>query len=310
MKTTNVIPVFLLAMAPLFALKTIDHTIMDRAKKPGDDFYAFACGGWMERTSLPDGVPRVNTWGEMWRKIERRLFGIIDDAVKQKNPENDFLVIIKLLYISGLKLIPPNGEAMSKKKLMRDIYQLLSYSFGQVYGRLVFKPYLKKRVEEVVENLRAALSGSIGMLEWASKSEKVRFLKKLKNMTFKIGFPETEIDYSELSLDSSDYYQNQRRLRKFLKKKEKDIKWRVPAFEIYNYYNLTKNEVTFPAGNFELLYTDANIDSAFFYAVVGTALAHEMLHGFDMLGQQYNEKGKAKTETSQNAGHKSCPANG
>jgi putative endopeptidase len=153
-----------------------------------------------------------------------------------------------------------------------------------------------------VENLRTALADRIQKLEWMSDATKKEALKKLNAFGVKIGYPDKWRDYKGLNISRDSYYQNAVRASEFAFKREIDkvgkpvdrAEWGMTPPTVNAYYNPTMNEIVFPAGILQPPFFDAQADDAVNYGGIGAVIGHEMTHGFDDQGRQYNAEGNLK----------------
>jgi putative endopeptidase len=153
---------------------------------------------------------------------------------------------------------------------------------------------------ELVGNLQTALGERIQALEWMSDETKAKALEKLSTFTVKIGYPDKWRDYTALEIDPAlTYYANIQRAAKFeqdyslsfLGKPVDKDKWYMTPQTVNAYYNPATNEICFPAGILQYPFFDMNADDAFNYGAIGVVIGHEMTHGFDDQGSQFDKDG-------------------
>ena len=201
------------------------------------------------------------------------------------------------------------GKVMAGKKedhpLWRRATQQLESQMGQALGRIYVKKYFpassKERMTQLVKNLQIALGERIADQDWMSDSTKINALLKLNTFYVKIGYPDKWIDLSKLNIDSSkSYYENIVECRRFWT--ARDIEhmagkpvdrddWYMYPQTVNAYYNPTTNEICFPAGILQVPFFDPTADDAFNYGAIGVVIGHEMTHGFDDSGRQYDKDG-------------------
>ena len=170
---------------------------------------------------------------------------------------------------------------------------------GQEYVKRTFTPEAKQRALAMVENLRAALREQIQGLEWMSDTTKQRAITKLQAFTPKIGYPDKWRDYSALTVKPGDYAGNAMRVGSFsvarnLAKLGKPVdrtEWGMTPPTVNAYYSPVMNEIAFPAGILQPPFFDPNADDAVNYGGIGAVIGHEMTHGFDDSGRQYDAQG-------------------
>ena len=198
------------------------------------------------------------------------------------------------------------GQKEQKPRWKRAI-AILNGTIGEEIGHLYVKKYFpaaaKKRMEQLVENLRRAYEIRIKNLDWMSDETKSQALDKLNSFKAKIGYPDKWRDYSKLVIDSNDsLLENMIRVNQFedsfwLDKigKEKDPTiWYMNAHEINAYYDPSTNEICFPAGILQPPFFDMDADDAFNYGAIGCIIGHEMTHGFDDSGRQFDKNGNLR----------------
>lgn len=187
------------------------------------------------------------------------------------------------------------------KRAVGVVDNLLGEALGKIYVERYFPESSKQRMEELVHNLAVALGERIDAQEWMSAETKQRAHEKLSTFYVKIGYPNKWKDYSTLNIDESlSYYENLRRAAiwnsdfevqsKVGKPVDKD-EWFMTPQTINAYYNPTTNEICFPAGILQPPFFDPNADDATNYGAIGVVIGHEMTHGFDDQGAQYDKDG-------------------
>src|SRR5438477_1697323 len=175
-------------------------------------------------------------------------------------------------------------------------------ALGKLYVAFYFPPEAKARALELVNNLKEALADRIKPLEWMDEPTKQEALKKLAAFTVKIGYPDKWLDYSLLQIDRGPYVLNAMRAAQF--EADRDIKkigkpvdrtdWGMTPPTVNAYYNSNMNEIVFPAGILQPPFFYANADDAVNYGAIGAVIGHEMTHGFDDEGRQFDAKGNLR----------------
>ena len=198
------------------------------------------------------------------------------------------------------------GQLEQKPRWKRAV-ALLDGSLGEEIGHLYvdkyFSPDAKARMQNLVKNLQRALGIRIENLEWMSDETKSRALEKLNTFHAKIGYPDKWRDYSELHIDANaSLWENMVRvsefedafwIKKIGQKKDPTI-WYMNAHEVNAYYDPTTNEICFPAGILQYPFFDMAADDAFNYGAIGSVIGHEMTHGFDDSGRQFDKDGNLR----------------
>ena len=201
------------------------------------------------------------------------------------------------------------GKVMSGRKedhpLWRRATSQVQSVMGEALGRIYVKKYFpassKERMKTLVENLRIALGERIAAQDWMDDSTKVNALLKLNTFYVKIGYPDRWTDLSALKIDAKkSYYENMKECSRFWtawriehtagKPVDRDD-WHMNPQTVNAYYNPTTNEICFPAGILQVPFFDPTADDAFNYGAIGVVIGHEMTHGFDDQGRQYDKDG-------------------
>ena len=177
---------------------------------------------------------------------------------------------------------------------------LLGEAVGQLYVEKYFPADSKKKMQQLVDNLKRALGEHIATLSWMSPKTKVNALVKLNSFTVKIGYPDKWRDYSSLDIDpSKSYWDNVLAARRFQAEYEYDQlgkpvdkeRWFMTPQTVNAYYEPSSNEICFPAGILQSPYFDPNADEACNYGAIGVVIGHEMTHGFDDQGRNFDHNG-------------------
>ncbi len=186
------------------------------------------------------------------------------------------------------------------KRSVQVVNGTLGEAVGEMYVQKYFPEENKQRMLDLVHNLQAALGERIQATDWMSDETKAKALEKLNAFTIKIGYPDKWRDYSDLDIDASlTYYENLQRAAKFeqayslsyLNQPVDKEKWYMTPQTVNAYYNPSSNEICFPAGILQYPFFDMNADDAFNYGAIGVVIGHEMTHGFDDQGCQFDKDG-------------------
>jgi len=197
----------------------------------------------------------------------------------------------------GEKAQKPRWKTMSQT-VDRGLGELL----GQLYVEKYFTADAKKRMLELVNNLINVYKGRIEKLDWMSPETKKQALAKLAAFTKKIGYPDKWKDYSDIHITADSFFANERSIarhnyHRMIIKVDKPVdrsEWGMTPPTVNAYYNPTYNEIVFPAGILQFPFFDNNADDAVNYGGIGTVIGHEMTHGFDDQGRQYDKDGNLK----------------
>ena len=196
------------------------------------------------------------------------------------------------------------------KRAISSVEGALGMAVGKMYVEKYFPESSKKRMEELVKNLQQALRQRIAQQTWMTEETKRQAYEKLDAFYVKIGYPDQWIDYSALNIDETlSYYENLVRATQFMShyyidkrvnKRTDRTEWLMKPQTINAYYNPTTNEICFPAGILQPPFFNAEADDACNYGAIGVVIGHEMTHGFDDQGSQFDKDGNLKdwwTET-------------
>ena len=175
-------------------------------------------------------------------------------------------------------------------------------ALGRLYVERVFPPEAKTRLREMVEYLRAALADRIRELDWLGPTTKESALEKLAAFTVKVGYPDRWHDRAGLRIGRSSYLGNVRATQRFefayeLRKLGAPVdrtEWGMTPPTVNAYYNPSFNEIVFPAGILRPPFFDVHADDASNYGAIGVVIGHEMSHGFDDSGSQYDAQGNLR----------------
>jgi putative endopeptidase len=199
--------------------------------------------------------------------------------------------------LRGTKQIKPRW-----KRVVISTDQAIGEALGKLYVSDHFPPEAKARVLDMINNLKAALADRIKTLEWMDEPTKQEALKKLAAFTVKIGYPDKWRDYSLLKIDRGPFVLNAIRAANFetnrdLNKIGKPVdrsEWGMTPPTVNAYYNPNLNEIVFPAGILQPPFFYAKADDAINYGGIGAVIGHEMTHGFDDQGRQYDSVGNLR----------------
>ena len=199
--------------------------------------------------------------------------------------------------INGVKEMKPRW-----KRAVAVVDGSLGEAVGQMYTEKYFPAAAKERMVTLVKNLQVSLGQRIQNLAWMSDATKAKAQEKLSAFTVKIGYPDKWRDYSSLQIKNDSYWENAQRANRFehdymISKANKPVdksEWYMTPQTVNAYYNPTTNEICFPAGILQYPFFDMNADDAFNYGAIGVVIGHEMTHGFDDQGRQYDKDGNLK----------------
>ena len=202
------------------------------------------------------------------------------------------------------------GTALSGKEEMRPRWKrvtgtvdgALGEAVGQMYVEKYFPKEAKDRMITLVDNLKTAFGERIQAAAWMNDTTKQKALEKLGTILVKVGYPDKWRDYSGLEIKGDSYFANILRSNQFdiayminkIDKPTDKTEWLMTPQTVNAYYNPTTNEICFPAGILQPPFFDMNADDAVNYGAIGVVIGHEMTHGFDDQGRQYDKDGNLK----------------
>lgn len=195
-----------------------------------------------------------------------------------------------------------NGQPEQRERWKRGVgftESAMGEAVGQLYVEQYFTPQTKARADALVKNLLTAMGQRLDKLAWMSPETKAKAKEKLATYDPKIGYPTKWRDYSALEIKPVDAYGNAVRATEFeyqrnlakLKQPVDRTEWGMTPQTVNAYYNPLKNEIVFPAAILQPPFFDPNADDAINYGGIGAVIGHEISHGFDDQGSQYDAKG-------------------
>jgi len=234
----------------------------------------------------------MDTWKAYlrWHLINATAAELSNDFVNENFNFND-------RTLQGTEQIKPRW-----KRVVASTDGAIGEALGKLYVAFYFPAEAKVRALELVNNLKEALADRIKTLDWMDEPTKKEALKKLAAMGVKIAYPDKWLDYSLLRIDRGPFVLNAIRADKFessreLKKIGKPVdptEWGMTPPTVNAYYNPNMNEIVFPAGILQPPFFYANADDAVNYGGIGAVIGHEMTHGFDDQGRQFDAVGNLR----------------
>ncbi|MCR4582852.1 MAG: M13 family metallopeptidase [Prevotella sp.] len=187
------------------------------------------------------------------------------------------------------------------KRSTSQVQGVMGEALGKIYAEKYFPESSKKRMQTLVKNLQIALGERIAAQDWMDDSTKVNALLKLNSFYVKIGYPDRWTDISGLQIDpKKSYFENMQECARFWRQWNVNHRagkpvdrddWHMTPQTVNAYYNPTTNEICFPAGILQYPFFDPQADDAFNYGAIGVVIGHEMTHGFDDQGRQFDKDG-------------------
>jgi endothelin-converting enzyme/putative endopeptidase len=286
--------------------KATDHKMTFAALRqlaPGFDWVAYATNAGLAQADVNVTEPRF------LKEVDRQLratpladwqtylrWKVVASAAPSLSPE---LVAESFAfnnaYLNGAKEMKPRW-----KRCVESTDRLLGEALGKKYVEKYFPPEAKARMVELVANLRTAMGETIRGLEWMSAETRKRALDKLATFNPKVGYPDKWKDYSRVAIGRSSYWEDVVAGRRFnvrddLAQIGKPVdrgRWGMTPPTSDAYYNPLLNEIVFPAGILQPPAFSVTANDAVNYGAIGVVIGHEISHGFDDQGAQYDDRGR------------------
>ncbi len=188
------------------------------------------------------------------------------------------------------------------KRAVSTLEGAMGEAIGEMYVEKYFPASHKERMVQLVKNLQDSYAERLDSLSWMGDSTKVKAKEKLAGLTVKIGYPDKFRDYSSLEITDENLWENTKRISRFkadimLDKAGKPVdktEWHMNPQTVNAYYNPSTNEICFPAGILQKPFFDMDADDAYNYGAIGVVIGHEMTHGYDDQGRQFDVDGNLR----------------
>jgi endothelin-converting enzyme/putative endopeptidase len=190
--------------------------------------------------------------------------------------------------LAGAKEIQPRW-----KRCVSAVDNDLGFALGQKYVDAAFGPEQKARTLKMVEEIEGALKTDIHSLSWMTPATREQALVKLRAVTNKIGYPDKWRDYSSVKIERATEFEVHRQLNKIGTPTDRS-EWQMTPPTVNAYYDPTQNNINFPAGILQPPFYDKRLDDAVNYGAIGAVVGHELTHGFDDQGRQFDPEGNLK----------------
>ncbi|WP_423146457.1 M13 family metallopeptidase [Rubrolithibacter danxiaensis] len=198
-----------------------------------------------------------------------------------------------------------NGQKQQQERWKQMVNRVdggLGELLGQLYVKQYFPENAKERMLSLVNNLQDVYNHRIENLDWMTPETKNRAKEKLNSFTKKIGYPDKWKKYDDVEIERNKFYENLKSISRHNYKESIDklgkpvdkTEWGMTPPTVNAYYNPSFNEIVFPAGILQFPFFDFNADDAINYGAIGAVIGHEMTHGFDDQGRQYDMEGNLK----------------
>jgi len=188
------------------------------------------------------------------------------------------------------------------KRAVSTLESAMGEAIGEMYVEKYFPASHKERMVQLVKNLQDSYAERLDSLSWMGDSTKVKAKEKLAGLTVKIGYPDKFRDYTSLDITDENLWENSKRISRFkadimLEKAGKPVdktEWHMNPQTVNAYYNPSTNEICFPAGILQKPFFDMDADDAYNYGAIGVVIGHEMTHGYDDQGRQFDVDGNLR----------------
>jgi putative endopeptidase len=279
--------------------------VSDLQKKSGMDLNAIFSRMGFKTDTILVGQPKYFTTLnellksqpiELWKKkLEFMALNSSANYLSQPFQDARFDFFGKVLY----------GQKVQKerwKRMTQNVDNSLGDLLGQLYVDKYFTADAKRRMLDLVNNLQTVYKDRIEKLDWMSAGTKKKAIDKLNAFTKKIGYPDKWKSYDDVVIRKDAYFENalsisRHNYKEQLKKINKPVdkmEWDMTPPTVNAYYNPSFNEIVFPAGILQFPFFDKNADDAINYGAIGAVIGHEMTHGFDDQGSQYDKNGNLR----------------
>ena len=247
------------------------------------------------------------------------FFTAFDKMVKER-PLNDWKIYLRWHVLSGAA--PYLHEAAEREhfafygtqirgqpepeprwqRAAKVVDGSIGEALGELYVEKYFPPAARARMNELVGNIRAVFRDRLKNLAWMSDATRAKALAKFDRFTQKIGYPDKFRDYSKVKLRPDDYLGNVQRAEVFESRRQTarvgkavdKTEWHMTPPTVNAYFNPLQNEIVFPAGILQPPFFDVEADDAINYGAIGVVIGHEITHGYDDRGRQYDADGNLK----------------
>ncbi len=199
--------------------------------------------------------------------------------------------------LTGAKQLLPRWQ-----RVVSTENEALGFAIGKIYVEKYFPPSSKEEVLSILENIRKVLRSDLKTLSWMTPNTRIAAVKKLDLITERVGYPSKWRDYSSLTIDRGPYVLNVKRANVFLIKRDlnkigkpvEKTEWVMSPQTINAYYDASMNSINMPAGILQSPFFDPNAPAAVNYGSIGFVMGHEITHGFDDEGAQFDGHGNLK----------------
>ena len=267
------------SMLPVAGLRDVQHFVVN------------------ETTALSDGAKLLDTRPvETWKKY--LAFHIASDYASYL--PKDFDEASFNFFSKALRGVETERDRW--KRGVRLLDAQIGEGVGELYVAKYFPPENKAKLDQLVANLRTAMGERLKTLSWMDEATRAEAQKKLATFDPRIGYPVKWRDYSALTIEPGKIFENVRNARRFewnrqvarLNTPVDRTEWSMNPQTVNAYYDSLMNQITFPAAILQPPFFDPNADPAVNYGAIGAVIGHEMGHGFDDQGKEYDETGKIR----------------
>ena len=275
------------------------------ATSPGFDWQRYlAALGLPQVTSINLGVPPYYTalGAELRRRPVEDWKAYLRWNVIRSSAPHLSARFAEEAFRLGSMLTGTREQQPRWRRCLATTDQLLGDALGREYVKTEFTPAARAKMLELVGNLRAVLRDRIGRAAWMSDATRAEALAKLDAFGLKIGYPDRWQDYGALDIRPGPFLPNLQRAREFVVRADlarigrpvEPDRWRMTPPTVNAYYGMATNEIVFPAGRLQPPFFSVAYDEGANYGGIGAAIGHEMSHGFDDAGRQYDARGNVR----------------
>ena len=291
-----------------------DPAQLDTAARPGDDFFAYVNGKWQIATEIPPQYASYGVGLNLQLGAERQVRAIVEELAARDNRAGSLEQRIADTYEGFLDTAAIDaanfafyGQYLQGRQIQRQRWQralsvtqgALGEGIGKIYVERHFPASSKAEMQELVANLRTAMAANLADLPWMTPVTRAAAREKLEAFTVKIGYPDKFETYDGMVVRPGQALENAVEATRWatqdavreLREPVDRTKWLLTPQTVNAYYMPPANEIVFPAAILQPPYFNPDADPAVNYGAIGAVIGHEIGHGFDDKGSQYDGTG-------------------